>query len=97
MSSFVVLAIAIGDEPLYNDDAGSPAALASYFTERTYGRALETLLLWADAVNNFPYFAFEATTGGNASTSWNNFIQGIDYFESIANGRPILVTQLQTL
>ncbi|KAJ3782710.1 glycoside hydrolase [Lentinula aff. detonsa] len=112
-----VLAIAIGDEPLYDDDAGSPAALASYIAE--VRRNLSTAGLdiplsisdlaygWqssgnitpvADAVdffmvNNFPYFAFDATTGGNASTSWNDFIQDIDYFESIANGRPILVTQ----
>lgn len=46
-------------------------------------------------VNEFLYFAFDATTGGNASASWNDFIQDIDYFNTIANGRPILVTQIR--
>ncbi|KAJ3934416.1 MAG: glycoside hydrolase [Lentinula lateritia] len=112
-----VLAIAIGDEPLYDDDAGSPAALASYINQVRHNLSIAGLDIplsisdlaygWqssgsitpvADAVdffmvNNFPYFAFDATTGGNASSSWNDFIQDIEYFQSIANGRPILVTQ----
>jgi hypothetical protein len=112
-----VLAIAIGDEPLYDNDAGSPAALASYIIEVRQNLTAAGLDIplsisdlafgWqsagnitpvADAVdffmvNEFPYFAFDATTGGNASTSWNDFIQDIDYFDTIADGRPILVTQ----
>ncbi|KAJ3837984.1 glycoside hydrolase [Lentinula raphanica] len=113
-----VLAIAIGDEPLYDNDAGSPTALASYITQvrqnlTTAGLSdmplsiSDLALGWqssgnitpvADAVdffmvNNFPYFAFDATSGGNASTSWDDFITDIEYFQSIAGGRPILVTQ----
>ena len=44
-------------------------------------------------INNFPYFAFDAQSGGS-STSWNDFISDISYYESIANGKPLLVTQV---
>lgn len=44
-------------------------------------------------INNFPYFAFDAESGGN-DTSWQDFITDIAYFESIAGGRPLLVTQV---
>jgi exo-beta-1,3-glucanase (GH17 family) len=112
-----VLAIAVGDEPLYDNDAGSPAALAFYIDQVRQNLTLAGLDIplsisdlafgWQSAgnitpvqdavdffmVNNFPYFAFDATTGGNASTSWTDFMNDIDYYESIAGGRPILVTQ----
>lgn len=45
-------------------------------------------------INNFPYFAFDAQ-GGFSNTSWNDFLNDMAYFESIANGRPLLVTQVR--
>ena len=43
-------------------------------------------------INNFPYFAWDAEDGGS-QTSWNDFANDISYFEGIANGKPLLVTQ----
>lgn len=45
-------------------------------------------------INNFPYFAFNAESGGS-STSWGDFTGDISYYESIANGKPLLVTQVR--
>ena len=44
-------------------------------------------------INNFPYFAQNAQNGDSEST-WDNFVNGIKYFEKIANGKPLLVTQV---
>lgn len=44
-------------------------------------------------INNFPYFAWDAESGGS-DASWNDFTNDIAYFESIAEGRPLLVTQV---
>lgn len=44
-------------------------------------------------INSFPYFAGDATTGGSSS-AWSSFKSDISYFESIANGKPLLVTQV---
>ena len=44
-------------------------------------------------INNFPYFDFDATSGGN-TTSWNDFLTDMDYFDSISGGKPLLVTQV---
>ena len=44
-------------------------------------------------INNFPYFAWDAQDGGS-DTSWNDFTKDISYFEDIANGKPLLVTQV---
>ena len=44
-------------------------------------------------INNFPYFAFDAESGGS-DASWSDFTNDIAYFESIADGRPLLVTQV---
>ena len=44
-------------------------------------------------INNFPYFAWDAKDGGS-STSWNDFTKDITYFEGIAQGKPLLVTQV---
>ncbi|KAL5520469.1 hypothetical protein ACEPAG_9693 [Sanghuangporus baumii] len=112
-----VLAVAMGDEPLYDWDFGSPENLANYIikmksdfanaghpdipvsiSDMAYGwqSAGDTSSV-ADAVdffmiNNFPYFAWDAQ-GGGSTTSWNDFTGDINYFESIANGKPLLVTQ----
>lgn len=43
-------------------------------------------------INNFPYFAGNAQEGGSDST-WSNFLNDMSYFQSLANGRPLLVTQ----
>lgn len=44
-------------------------------------------------INNFPYFSFDATDGGS-DIAWNDFLGDMEYFESIAGGRPLLVTQV---
>ncbi|TDL26980.1 glycoside hydrolase [Rickenella mellea] len=112
-----VLAVAFGDEPLFDNDAGSPANLAKYIlqmksdfknaglsdipisiSDMAYGwQSAGDISAVAAAVdffmiNNFPYFNFNAQSGGSAS-SWSDFTADIAYFESIANGRPLLVTQ----
>lgn len=45
-------------------------------------------------INNFPYFDFDAQ-GGGSNTSWQDFLTDMAYFDSIANGRPLLVTQVR--
>jgi len=111
-----VLAVALGDEPLYDNDAGSADNLAKYvlqmksafnnaglsipvsISELAYGWQISNdITKLVDAVdffmiNNFPYFAFDAQSGGS-STSWSDFTGDISYYESIANGKPLLVTQ----
>ena len=44
-------------------------------------------------INEFPYFAQNAQAGGSDS-SWQNLLTDIDYFETLANGRPLLITQV---
>ena len=44
-------------------------------------------------INNFPYFSPSAKTGGDPQ-SWKDFTSGIDYMAGIANGKPLLVTQV---
>ena len=46
-------------------------------------------------INNFPYFAFDAQSGGS-NTSWTDFTNDMSYFESISQGKPLLVTQVTT-
>lgn len=111
-----VLAVALGDEPLYDNDAGSADNLAKYvlqmksaftnaglsipisISELAYGWQISgNITKLANAVdffmiNNFPYFAFDAESGGS-STSWGDFTNDISYYTSIANGKPLLVTQ----
>jgi hypothetical protein len=45
-------------------------------------------------VNNFPYFAGGAGNGDNA---WNNFKSDMSFFQGIAKGKPIIVTQVSLL
>lgn len=47
-------------------------------------------------INNFPYFSQNAKFGGD-DIAWNNFIKDIEYFEGIANGKPLLVTQVRII
>lgn len=44
-------------------------------------------------INNFPYFAFDATSGGNF-TSWNDFLNDMDYYANISTGKPLIVAQV---
>ncbi|THH04711.1 hypothetical protein EW145_g5315 [Phellinidium pouzarii] len=112
-----VLAVALGDEPLYDNDFGSPGNLAKYIrqmkeafanaglsdvpvsiSDMAYGwQSSKGISSVVDAVdffmiNNFPYFSSDAESGGS-STSWKDFTKDISYFESIAKGKPLLVTQ----
>ncbi|KZP00818.1 glycoside hydrolase family 17 protein [Calocera viscosa TUFC12733] len=111
-----VLAVALGDEPLYDNDAGSADALAAYIlqmkasfqeagldipvsiSDMAYGWQISgNITSVQDAVdffmiNNFPYFDGNAVWGGD-NNSWASFLSSIDYFQSLANGRPLLVTQ----
>jgi len=111
-----VLAVALGDEPLYDWDFGSPQSLATYIlamkqnfqnaglsipvsiSDMAYGwqQAGDTSSVAAAVdffmVNNFPYFAWDAGYGSD-STSWSDFTNDMSYFQGIATGRPILVTQ----
>ncbi|KAL5525109.1 hypothetical protein ACEPAF_8978 [Sanghuangporus sanghuang] len=112
-----VLAVALGDEPLFDNDFGSADNLASYIrqmkadfaaaglsdipvstSELAYGWQISgNITAMVDAVdffmiNNFPYFAFDAQSGGS-NTSWADFLSDMDYYASIAQGKPLLVTQ----
>jgi len=112
-----VLAVALGDEPLFDDDAGSPSALTSYILGMKSAFASAGLsdipvsisdlaFGWQSSgditpvqnavdffmINNFPYFSFDATTGGS-DVAWNDFLGDMSYFESISQGKPLLVTQ----
>ncbi|KAL5498330.1 hypothetical protein ACEPAH_2472 [Sanghuangporus vaninii] len=112
-----VLAVALGDEPLFDNDFGSADNLASYIrqmkadfaaaglsdipvstSELAYGWQISgNITAMVDAVdffmiNNFPYFAFDAQSGGS-NTSWADFLNDMDYYVSIAQGKPLLVTQ----
>jgi len=112
----VVLAVALGDEPLYDWDFGDPDTLAQYITnmKQTFNNAGQSIPVsisdlaygWQQAgdtssvqsavdfymINNFPYFAQNAQSGNSAS-SWTNFQTDMNYFKSIAGGKPLLVTQ----
>ena len=44
-------------------------------------------------INNFPYFSFDATTGGS-TVAWNDFLNDMNYYASISEGKPLLVTQV---
>jgi exo-beta-1,3-glucanase (GH17 family) len=44
-------------------------------------------------INEFPYFAQNAQAGGSSS-SWQNLLTDMEYFETLANGRPLLITQV---
>ncbi|THH08828.1 hypothetical protein EW145_g2438 [Phellinidium pouzarii] len=112
-----VLAVALGDEPLYDNDFGSADNLASYIwqikatfaaaglsdipvsiSELAYGWQISgNITEMVNAVdffmiNEFPYFAFDATSGGN-TTSWNDFLNDLDYYQNISQGKPLLITQ----
>jgi exo-beta-1,3-glucanase (GH17 family) len=44
-------------------------------------------------INNFPYFDFDATSGGS-DIAWADFMNDMSYFEGISQGKPLLVTQV---
>ncbi len=44
-------------------------------------------------INDFPFFAQDATTGGSPG-AWSYFRSGVKYFQSIAKGKPLMVTQV---
>ena len=44
-------------------------------------------------INNFPYFSFDATTGGS-DVAWNDFLNDMNYYAGISEGKPLLVTQV---
>ncbi|EJD05102.1 glycoside hydrolase [Fomitiporia mediterranea MF3/22] len=112
-----VLAVALGDEPLFDNDFGSADNLAKFIrqmktdfasaglsdipvstSELAFGwQSSGNITEMVDAVdffmiNNFPYFAFDATTGGS-NISWADFLNDMNYYASIAQGKPLLVTQ----
>ena len=109
-----------GDEPLYDNDAGSPDALAKYINQMKQEFSSAGLDIpvsisdlaygWKQAgdtssmveavdffmINTFPYF------GGNAKTAddpaaWSDFESDIKYFQGIAKGKPLLVTQVRII
>jgi len=43
-------------------------------------------------INTFPFFAQDATTGG-AAGAWSYFLNDVKYFQRIAQGKPLMVTQ----
>lgn len=45
-------------------------------------------------INDFPFFAQDATTGG-ASGAWTFFANDVKYFQGIAQGKPLMVTQVR--
>ena len=47
-------------------------------------------------INSFPYFAFDAQSGGS-DVSWKDFVGDLEYYEGIAKGKPLLVTQVWIL
>lgn len=47
-------------------------------------------------INNFPYFAGNAKTG-DSSQAWSDFTGSITYFQGIAKGKPLLVTQVSQM
>lgn len=111
-----VLAVALGDEPLFDNDAGSPSALASYIVQMKSAFTSAGLNIpvsiselafgWQSSgdissvqeavdffmINNFPYFSFDATSGGS-DIAWNDFLKDMEYYETISQGKPLLVTQ----
>lgn len=114
-----VLALALGDETLYDGDFNSPGNLASHIYDlkgqfKSAGIEVPISISdlafgWqsasqtsssssvADAVdfmmiNTFPYFGQSASWGGN-NNAWDAFTKDISFFEKIANGKPLLVTQ----
>ncbi|PAV15697.1 glycoside hydrolase [Pyrrhoderma noxium] len=112
-----VLAVALGDEPLFDWDFGDPQNLATHIlkmkadfkaaglsdipvsiSDMAFGWQTEgDTSSVADAVdffmiNNFPYFDFDAQSG-DSNTSWADFTNDMSYFESISQGKPLLVTQ----
>lgn len=112
-----VLAVALGDEPLYDWDFGTPQNLADHIlqmkedfqaaglsdipvsiSDMAYGWQIEgDISSVADAVdffmiNNFPYFAWDAQSGGS-NTSWADFTNDMAYFAELSQGKPLLVTQ----
>jgi exo-beta-1,3-glucanase (GH17 family) len=107
-----------GDEPLYDNDAGSALKLAKYLSdmkadlakaglsdipvsisEMAYGWQIssdfQSLIDELDffMINTFPYFVQDAKEGGS-DVSWADFTNDIKYYESIAQGKPLLVTQV---
>ncbi|KZT61343.1 glycoside hydrolase family 17 protein [Calocera cornea HHB12733] len=111
-----VLAVALGDEPLYDDDAGSPEALASYILgmKASFQAAgldipvsiSDMAIGWQQSgnitsvqnavdffmINNLVYYNNNSVWGGDQVT-WANFLDVMSYFDELAQGRPILVTQ----
>lgn len=46
-------------------------------------------------INNIPYFSQNAAYGNSAS-SWSNFMSDMNYYKSISQGKPLLVTQVSS-
>lgn len=114
-----VLAFAYGDEPLYDNDFGSPGNLASQIYNikgqfKSAGLDIPISISdmgfgWQSAgqkssgssvakavdffmINTFPYFGQSASWGGNDG-AFEAFKNDISFFEGIAAGKPLLVTQ----
>lgn len=114
-----VLALALGDEPLYDNDFGSPGALAGkiYDLKGKFKNAGLDIPLsisdmafgWQSAgqtsssssvaqaldffmINTFPYFGQSASWGGD-DDAWNSLTKDIQFFEKLANDRPLMITQ----
>ena len=47
-------------------------------------------------INTFPYFAGNAKEGGS-DQAWTDFENDLSYFQGVANGKPLLVTQVRSL
>lgn len=114
-----VLALALGDEPLYDNDFGSPSALAGKINDlkgqfKNAGLEIPISISdmafgWQSAgqtsssssvakavdffmVNTFAYFSQSASWGGN-DNAWDSLTKDIQFFQGIANGRPLMITQ----
>jgi len=114
-----VLALALGDEPLFDGDFGSPGTLAAEINslKGKFSKAgldipisiSDMAFGWQSAgqtsssssvakavdffmINTFPYFGSSASWGGN-SDAWSSLTKDIQFFEGIAGGRPLLITQ----
>jgi len=109
-----VLAVCLGDEPLYDNDFGSVGSIVSSLnslkgsmsplgipvslTDMAFGwQQAGDISSIADTVdfflmNNFPYFAGNAGSG-NSPQDLANLKSDVAYFESISQGKPLLMAQ----
>ncbi|KAJ7929443.1 hypothetical protein B0H13DRAFT_1859655 [Mycena leptocephala] len=93
----------LGDEPLYDNDAESPDVSAGLdipisISEMSYGwRISGNTIAISDVVdffiiNGFSYFVQNAQMG-SSNSSWQNLPTDMEYFETLANDWPLLITQ----